>query len=72
MRMIFSKEENNFSQNYGILDSDNFQVRLQYWVASLYNQLLPEFSSNQFETFHRCYKHNENVHVSFSRPENYF
>ena len=36
-----------------------FQVRLQYWVASLCNQLLPEFSSNQFETLHRCYKHIE-------------
>ena len=31
-------------------------------VASLYNQLLPEFSGNQFETFHRCYKHIEDVH----------
>ena len=30
--------------NYGILDLDNFQVRLQYGVASLCNQLLPEFS----------------------------
>ena len=24
---------------------------LQYWIASLCNQLLPEFSSNQFENF---------------------
>ena len=47
-------------------------VRLQYWVASLCNQLLPEFSSNQFETLHRCYKHIENVHVTFSRQENNF
>ena len=38
-------------QNYSILDLDNFQVWLQYGVASLCNQLLPEFSSNQFETF---------------------
>ena len=30
---------------------ENFQVRLQYGVASLCNQLLPEFSSSQFETF---------------------
>ena len=37
------------------LDFDNFQVRLQYGVASLCNQLLSEFSSNQYETFHRCY-----------------
>ena len=52
--MTFSRQENNFGQNYGILDLDNFQVRLQYGVASLCNQLLPEFSSNQFETLHRC------------------
>ena len=61
-----------FVQSYGILDLDNFQVRLQYWVASLCNQLLPEFSSNQFETLHRCYKHIEDVHVTFSRQENNF
>ena len=54
------------------LDFENFQVRLQYGVASLCNQLLPEFSSNQFETFHRCYKHIEDVHVTFSRQENNF
>ena len=54
------------------LDLDNFQVRLQYGVASLCNQLLPEFSTNQFETFHICYKHIENVHVTFSRQENNF
>ena len=53
-------------------DLDNFQVRLQYGVASLCNQLLPEFSSNQFETFHRCYKHIEDVYVTFSRQENHF
>ena len=48
------------------MDLGNFQVRLQYGVASLCNQLLPEFSSNQFETLHRCYKHIEDVHVTFS------
>ena len=72
VHVIFSRQENNFWQNYYILDLDNFQVRLQYWVASLYNQLLPEFSSNQFETLHRCYKHIEDVHVTFSRQENNF
>ena len=66
MHMIFSKQENNFWQNYGILDLENFHVRLQYGVPSLCNQLLPEFSSNQFETFHRCYKHIENVHVTLT------
>ena len=34
--------------------------------------LLPEFSSNQFETFHRCYKHIEDMHVTFCRRENIF
>ena len=57
---------------FDIMDLDNFQVRLQYWVSSLCNQLLPEFSSNQFETLHRCYKHIEDVHVTFSRQENHF
>ena len=70
--MIFSKQGNNFLQNYGILDLDNFQVRLQYGVASLCIQFLPEFSSNQFETFHRCYKHIEDAHLTFSRQENNF
>ena len=41
-------------------------------VASLCNQLLPEFSCNRFETLHRCYKHIEDVHVTFSRQENHF
>ena len=58
------------------MDLDNFQVRhqirLQYLVACLCNQLHPEFSSNQFETLHRCYKHNEDVHVTLSRKENNF
>ena len=49
-----------------------FQVRLQYCVASLCNQLLPEFSSNQFETLHRCCKLIEDVHVVFDRQENDF
>ena len=61
-----------FDKIMAFLDLDNFQDRLQYWVASLCNQLLTEFSSNQFETFHRCYKHIEDVHVTFSRQENDF
>ena len=39
---------------------------LQYGVASLCNQLLSEFSGNQFETLHRCYKHIEDVRVTFA------
>ena len=72
MHVNFSRQESNFWQNYGILDLDNFLVRLHYWVAGLCNQLLPEFSSNQFETFHRYYKYIEDVHVTFGRQENNF
>ena len=69
MHVVFSTKENNFLQNNGILDLHNFQVRLQYGVASLCNQLLPMFSSNQFETLHICYKHFEDVHVTFNRQK---
>ena len=76
LHVTFSRQENNFWQNYNILAFDNFQARLQvglqYWVASLCNQLLPEFSSNQFETLHRCWKHIEDVHMTFSRQESNF
>ena len=41
-------------------------------IASLFRQLLPGFASNQFETLHRCYKHKEDVHMSFSKQENIF
>ena len=51
--------------NYSIFDLDNFEVRLQYGVASLCSQLLLEFSSNQFETLHKCYQPIEDVHVIF-------
>ena len=40
---------------------------LQYGVASLCNQLLLEYSGNQFETVHRCYKPIEDVHVTFCK-----
>ena len=51
---------------------DNFEVSLQSRVANLCYQLLPGCSSNQFETLHRCYKHNEDVHMPFSRQDNNF
>ena len=51
---------------------DNFEVSLQRRVVSLCNQLLPGFASNQFETLHRCYEHNEDVHVTSSKQENNF
>ena len=56
-----------FADEKIIFDLDHFQVSLQYKVASLCNQLLPGFSSNEFETLHRCYKHIEDVHVTFGR-----
>ena len=72
MNVTFSRQANHFGQNYGILDLDNLQVRFQFWVASLCNQLLAEFSSNQFETLHRCYKYNEDVHVTLVGKKNIF
>ena len=72
MHVTFSRQETKVCQNYGILDLDSFQIRLQYGVASLCNQFLPEFSGNQFETLQRCYKHTEDVHVTLRRQENDF
>ena len=47
----------------------NFEVVNEYRVASLCMQLLPEFLSNQFETLRRCYKHIENMHMTFCRQK---
>ena len=52
--------------------SDNFEVSLQRKVASLCNQLLPGFASNQFETLHCFFKYNKDVHLIFSKQENNF
>ena len=48
--VIFSRQENNYGQNYGILDLDDFQAKFQYEVVRLCNQLLSGFSSIHFET----------------------
>ena len=61
---LFEDKKIILQQNYGSFYLDNFDVRLQYRVSSLCNQLLPGFSSNQFETLQRCYKHIEDVHVT--------
>ena len=53
-------------------ESGALPIALRGPAASLCNQLLPGFASNQFETLHRCYKHNEDVHVTFSKQENHF
>ena len=66
------QEKKKNKKKNDILDLDSFEIELQYGVASLCNQLLSGFSSNQFETLHRCYKHNEHVHVTFRRRENNF
>ena len=68
----FCGQKNDFWQNYSILDLDDFQVRLQYWVSCLCDQLLPGFACNQFETLHRCYKHIEDMHMIFGKQENNF
>ena len=49
-----------------------FRLGFNIGYQILCNQLLPEFSSNQFETLHRCCKHIEDVHMTFSRQENHF
>ena len=54
------------------LGMENFEVKLQYGVASLCNQFLSGLSSNQFETVYRCCKHIEHVHVTFCGPKNNF
>ena len=70
------KRKNDFCQNHVIFD--NFEVkliknevRLQCRASSLCHQLLLEFSSNQFETLHRCYKHIECVDVTFCRHQKF-
>ena len=66
----FLQAKKKLWQKYGIFDLDNFQIRLQYGVASLCNQLLSGFSNNQFETLHRCYTRIEYVYVTFFAGEN--
>ena len=34
-------------------------------MKSLYNQFLLQFLSSQSETLHKCFKHIEDVHLSF-------
>ena len=50
----FCRRKNNFDKITAFSTEDNFEVSLHRRVASLCNQLLPGFASNQFETFHRC------------------
>ena len=66
MCMWLFEDEKKKRQNHGVFDFDNFEVRLQYRIASLCNQLLPDCSSNQFEKLHRCCKHIEDVRATFN------
>ena len=50
----------------------NVEFMLQYTGASLCNQHLSEFSSNQFETLGKCYFYIEYVHMTFCRQKNFF
>ena len=71
LHLNFCRRKNNFDKITAFSTLDNFEVSLQRLVASLRNQL-PGSASNQFETLHRCYKHIEDVHVTFRRQENHF
>ena len=65
--------KNNFDKILLILIFSHFLYkRLHYRLSSLCNQLLKEFLSNQYETMQRCYKHTEDVRVTFLRCKNYF
>ena len=64
---IFVDQKIIFDKITAFSTYDNFEVNLQRKVASLCNHLLPGFASNQFETLQRCYKHNEDVHMIFSK-----
>ena len=68
----FCRRKIIFDKIMAFSTEDNFEVSLQRRVASLCKQLLPGFASNQLETLHRCYKHNEDVLSTFSKHENYF
>ena len=70
--LVFLQTKIFFDKITAFSTLDNFQVRLQRRVASLCNQLFPGFASNQFEILHRCYKHNEDVHLIFSKQEIFF
>ena len=49
-----------------------FLPTLQYRVANLCKHPLLKFSSNQFETLHRCFQPNEDVPETFSRRNNIY
>ena len=59
MHVTFWRQKLIFDRITAFLTSDDFEVKLQYEVVMLYNQLLPEFSSNQFDmlqAYCRCEK----------------
>ena len=68
----FAEEKIFFDKITAFSTYDNFEVSLHRMIASLCNQLLPGFASNQFQTLHRCYKQNNDVHMIFSNQNNHF
>ena len=70
--LFFADEKITFDKITAFSTEDNFEVSLKRRVATLCNQLLPGIASNQFETLHRCYKNNEDVHMTFGKQENHF
>ena len=70
--LLFSGKKMIFGTITEFCTETILRLGLQYGVASLCNQLFPEFSSNQFETLHRCYKHIGDVYVTFCMRENNF
>ena len=65
----FCRRKNNFDKITAFSTLNKFEVSLQRRVASLCNQLLPEFASNHFGTLLRYYKHIEDVHATFSKQK---
>ena len=59
------KEKKSFLRNYGLFKLRLFLFYGKYRMTSMYNQLLPQFLSNQSETLHNCCIHIENVHLLF-------
>lgn len=57
VQLPFWREENHFWINYSIFRLWHFTVSGYYTMASLFNQLLQQFFSNQSETLRKCCRH---------------
>ena len=45
---------------------------LHYWIWSLCNQPLPQFSIDHFQNLHTLCQHNEDVHVEYDEEKHGF